>query len=99
MGKILEIPDAGVGDDDVETSETRNRVIDEFLVRFVAADVGLEGFDARAVLPRFLLNQSGGVFGFVVGEDDVGARLRKHFYGCGADPARASSDNCRLACQ
>ena len=56
-GQIFEVPDASVGNDDVEAAEARDGVIDEFLVGIVAADIGLEGFDARAVLPGFLLNQ------------------------------------------
>jgi hypothetical protein len=65
----------------------------------VAANVGFEGFDARAVLAGFLLEFVRGFFGFVVIEDYVRAGLGEEFYGGGANAARTASDKSCLACQ
>jgi hypothetical protein len=55
---IFEVPDARVGDDDVETPEARDGVIDELLVGGVPPDVDLESLacannlTAAAPMPR-----------------------------------------------
>ena len=98
-GRVFEVPDAGVGDKDVQAAEARDGVLDEFLIVGMPADVGLECLHARAVLAGFLFDQLSGVLGFVVVEDHIRAGLRKQFDGRRPDAARASGDECRLACQ
>src|SRR5580700_2138089 len=63
------------------------------------ADVGLERFHARAVLAGFLLDLCGGILGFDVVEDYIGAGLCEEFDGCCPDAARTAGDECRLACE
>ena len=72
-------------------------LLDELFVVGVAAAIGFESLDARAVLARFLLDQRGGVLPLVIIEDYVGAGLSEHLHRSGADTARAAGDQRRLA--
>ena len=98
-GSVFDVPDAGVGDEDVELAETLNGIADEALGVGHAGEVGLERFDARAVLASFLLDLTGGVAALVVAEDNVSAGLREELHRCGANAARAAGDECCFACE
>ena len=98
-GEILEIPNTGVGHENVQAAQPRDRVVDETLVLGVPADIGFKGLHARAVFPSFLLNLDGSILGFEVTKNHVGAGLRKHFDRRGADAARAAGDERRFACE
>jgi hypothetical protein len=65
----------------------------------MASHVRFERFDARAVLARFLLHLFGGLFRFVVIEDDVRAGLREQFDCRSANSPRTPGDERRLASQ
>jgi len=86
-GGIFEVPDAGVGDENVQPAEPRDGVLDKFLIVSMLADIGFERFHARAVLACFLLDLQRGVLGFDVVENHVGTGLREEFDGCRADAA------------
>ncbi len=86
-GSIFEVPDTGVGDENVQPTKPRDRVLDKFLVISMLADVGFERFHARAVLAGFLLDLQRGVLGFNVVENHVRAGLREKFDRCRADAA------------
>ncbi len=86
-GEIFEIPDASVGNENVQPSEPGDSVLNQFLVFGVLADISFECFHASAVLAGFLLDLKRGVFGFGVVKDDVGAGLREKFDGGGPDAA------------
>jgi hypothetical protein len=81
------VPDAGVGDENVQAAEAGDGMLDELLVVGMLADVGLERFHARAVLAGFLLDLKSGVLGFDIVENHVGAGLREKFDGRRADAA------------
>ena len=86
-GSIFEVPDAGIGDENVQPAKPRDGVLDKFLVVSMLPDIGFERFHASAVLGGFLLDLQRGVLGFDVVENHVGAGLREKFDGCRADSA------------
>src|SRR5712692_4765246 len=98
-GGIFEVPNAGVGYENIQAAETGDGVLDKFLIVGMLADVGFERFHASAVLASFLLDLKRGVLGFDVVENHVGAGLREEFDGGRADAARTAGDECRLACE
>src|SRR6202043_945867 len=51
---VVQIPHAGVGHHDVQSPETRDRMINKFLVVTVAANVGFESLDASSMLAGLL---------------------------------------------
>jgi hypothetical protein len=65
-GKIFDVPDTGIGHENVETAKTSDALVNEFLVVGVTADVSFEGFHSRAVSTGFLLDLVRGIFCFVV---------------------------------
>src|SRR6202044_544627 len=95
LGQLLDrsvylVPDARIGDQDVQPPQALLREIDQlFRVRHLA-EVGLTGFDARTMLSSFLLDVRGGLTIAMVAEDDVRAGLREHFDRGGADSARSA---------
>src|SRR6202041_940749 len=97
--RVLLVPDACVGDENVEAAEAVSREVHEFFGVGHFAQVGLQGFDARTVLAGFLLHLRGCFLAAVVVEHDVRAGLREKFYSGGSDAAGASGNQCSLACE
>ena len=98
-GRVLLVPDAGVGDEDVNAAKTLAGEVDQLFGVSHFAEVGFQGFDARTVLAGFLRHLRGCFLAAVVIEDDVRAGLREELDGGGSDAARASGNQCGLACE
>src|SRR5260370_26309628 len=86
-GGIFEVPDAGVGDENVQPADPRDGVLDKFLIVSMLADVGFERFHARAVLAGFLLDLERSVLGLNVVENHVVSGLCKEVDVCSPDAA------------
>src|SRR5260370_1772253 len=78
-GEIFQVPDARVGDENVQPPESGDGVIDKLLIFGMLADVGFERFHTSAMLAGFLLDLERGVLGFDVAENNVGAGFRDDF--------------------
>ena len=54
-GQVLQIPNAGIGNENIQASQAGDGLFDEFFIVGMTADVGLEGFHTGAVAARFFL--------------------------------------------
>src|SRR5208282_3423164 len=96
-GGFLYVPDARVGDQDVQVAETLVGKLDQLFRRGHFGEIGLEKFDAGAVAAGFLGDALGGGGVAVITEDDVRARPCEEAYRGGANAAGTAGDECGLA--
>src|ERR1700726_3920950 len=92
--RVLLIPDAGIGDKDIQAAKPFARKIYKFFRIGRLAQISLQRFHTGAVLACFLLHLFGSLAIAMIVEDDVRTSLCEEFYSCGPNAARAPSYEC-----